>query len=106
MIILAAITISIALTIYAIYAAVVFHVRALARSRELAKANGGEAGARAEARGARFWAEILVNAADGAEPLPSRRQPVLLMMGPGRRRRWLARLLTGWRMPCAAVPVL
>lgn len=39
MIILAAITISVALTIYAIYAAVVFHVRALARSRELAKAN-------------------------------------------------------------------
>lgn len=72
--------------------------------RELAKANGGEAGARAEARGARFWAEILVNAAEGAEPLPSRRQPVLLMMGPGRRRRWLARLLTGWRMPCATVP--
>ena len=72
--------------------------------RELAKANGGEAGARAEARGARFWAEMLVTAAAGAEPLPSRRRPVLMMMGPGRRRRWLARLLTGWRMPCAVVP--
>lgn len=72
--------------------------------RELATANGGEAGARSEARGARFWAELRVEAADGREPLPSRRDPVLLLVESARRRRWLARLLTGWRIACAALP--
>lgn len=71
--------------------------------RELAKANGGEAGARAEPRGARFWAELLVEAAEGRAPLPTRCRPVLILVGSGRRRRWLAGLLSGWRIPCAAL---
>jgi len=72
--------------------------------RELARANGGEAGARDEAEGARFWAEMAVSAEPGAEPEPARGGPVILTGGPLRQRRWLARLLTGWRIACAEVP--
>ena len=71
--------------------------------RELARANGGEAGAIGESRGARFWAEVAVREEAGKEPAPSRRDPVILAgLGP-RERRWLAGMLTGWRIPCATV---
>lgn len=70
--------------------------------RELAKANGGEAGATGGARGARFWAELLVREAEGRAPLPTLPRPVLILVGSPRRRRWLASLLTGWNIPCAA----
>jgi two-component sensor histidine kinase len=72
--------------------------------RELAKANGGEAGARDEPTGARFWAEIVAEAEPGAEPRPRNGNPVVLVGGPARQRQWLARLLTGWSIACAEVP--
>lgn len=71
--------------------------------RELARANGGEAGAIGEPGGARFWAEVEVREEAGKEPAPRRREPVILAgMGP-RERRWLAGMLTDWRIPCATV---
>lgn len=71
--------------------------------RELARANGGEAGAIREAGGARFWAEVVVAGERGLEPGPLRRGPVILAGGSPRERRWLARLLTGWKIACAEV---
>ncbi len=72
--------------------------------RELARANGGEAGAIDGAGGARFWAELAVAGDRGSEPRPLRRGPVILMGGSPRERRWLARLLTRWKIACAEAP--
>lgn len=71
--------------------------------RESAKALGGEAGASATGRGAVFWAEIRVRAAAGREPEPGTWLPVVIWGGPRRQRRWLARMLAGWGVPCAEV---
>jgi hypothetical protein len=72
--------------------------------RELARANGGEAGVVGEAGGARFWAEMIVAGERGLEPGPLRRGPVILAGGSPRERRWLARLMTRWKIACAEVP--
>jgi hypothetical protein len=71
--------------------------------RELAWANGGEAGAIGAERGACFWAEISVVEGTGREPERRVRGPVILAVEGPSLRRWLARYLSRWKIPCAMV---
>jgi hypothetical protein len=71
--------------------------------RDLARSHGGEAGVEMGDGGTAFWAELRVQGAPGLAPRPSLRGPVLLCGGPSRQRAWLARMLTGWGIPCAEI---
>ena len=71
--------------------------------REMARAGGGDAGVLSTGRGAVFWAEMRVRAAPGREPPAGGWLPVVICGGPQRQRRWLARMLAGWGVPCAEI---
>lgn len=73
--------------------------------RRLCREGGGEAGAWTSSKGSVFWAELLVQAEPGEPPAPRPGRPVAICGGPPRQRRWLARLLAGWGVPCAEIPL-